>query len=68
MYIDYWVIAIFAVLFGICAWRNRNSGIEIGIQGTLDKLLHDKIIIIHNDEVLPYPRNSNSKRKRTKYV
>jgi hypothetical protein len=68
MFVDIWIFGVFAALFGVCAWWNRNSGIEIGIQGTLDKLLHDKVIMIQNDEVLPYPRSTSNKRKRTKYV
>ena len=68
MFVDIWIFGVFAALFGICAWWNRNSGIEIGIQGTLQKLIDDKVIIIQDDEVFPYPRNTNPKRKRAKYV
>jgi hypothetical protein len=68
MFVDIWVFGIFAGLFGVCAWWNRNAGIEIGIHGTLDKLIADKIIMVQNDEVMPYPRATSNKRKRNKYV
>lgn len=68
MFVDIWIFGIFAVMFGVCAWWNRNAGITIGIEGTLNKLVNDKVIMIQNDEVIPYPRPTNNKRKGAKYV
>ena len=56
MFVDVWIFGVFAILFGICAWWNRSAGITIGIEGTLDKLLHDKAIEIIGDKVIPYRR------------
>jgi len=62
MFIDIWVFGVFAILFGVCAWWNRNVGIEIGIQGTLSKLIDDKVIRIVDDEVLPYSSRAAKKK------
>jgi len=62
MFIDIWVFGVFAILFGVCAWWNRNVGIEIGIQGTLSKLIDDKVIRIVGDEVLPYSSRTAKKK------
>lgn len=60
MYLDYWVIAVFALLFGFCAWWNRSSGVKYGIEMTIQMLEINKIIAIENDEIVPF------KKKKTK--
>ena len=65
MYVDIWIFALFAGLFGLCAIWNRNAGIQQGIEGTLQKLIDEKVIRIVGDEVVPCNRQ---KKRRNKYV
>lgn len=65
MYVDIWVFGILAAVVGACAVWNRNAGIQQGIEGTLQKLVDDKIIRIVGDEVVPCTR---PKKRRNKYV
>jgi hypothetical protein len=59
MFIDLWIVGIFSLLFGACAWWNYRNGINDGIRATLAVLADDKIIAVENDKVVPY------KKKRT---
>lgn len=65
MYVDFWILLLFAGLVGVCAVWNRNVGIQMGIEGTLQKLIDDKIIRIVNDQVIPC---TPQKKRRSKYV
>jgi len=65
MYVDFWILGLFAILVGFCAVWNRNIGIQMGIEGTLQKLIDEKIIRIVGDEVIPCTRQ---KKRRSKYV
>jgi hypothetical protein len=51
MFVDIWIVALFSFLFGACAVYNYNRGITRGIEGTLDMLEKEKIIIIRGDDV-----------------
>lgn len=46
MYVDFWVLAIFVVLFGIMAVWNRNAGFDEGVRSTLTNLLELRVITI----------------------
>ena len=59
MFIDLWIVCIFSLLFGACAYINYNMGIRRGIEGTLDMLVDQKIITLEDDEVLPYRGENN---------
>lgn len=53
MYVDFWILSLFSVLFGICAVWNRKRGLQEDVQGTLELLKELKIIEIENDEIIP---------------
>jgi hypothetical protein len=59
MFIDLWIVSLFSLLFGACAYINYNMGIRRGIEGTLDMLVDQKIITLEDDEVLPYKGENN---------
>lgn len=44
MYVDLWVIAIFGVLFAVCAWWNRRSGFLDGGWMVINRLLDDGVV------------------------
>ena len=54
MFIDFWIVCIFSLLFGACAYINYNRGIKKGIEKTLLVLEEQKIIRINGEDVLPY--------------
>jgi hypothetical protein len=54
MFIDLWIVCIFSLLFGACAYINYNRGIKKGIEATLTVLEEQKIIRINGEDVLPY--------------
>jgi hypothetical protein len=54
MYLDPWMIGVIALMFGLCAWTSRRSGIVFGTVVTLQKLVDDKIVMVENDEIVPY--------------
>jgi hypothetical protein len=54
MFIDLWIVCIFSLLFGACAYINYNRGIKKGIETTLLVLEDQKIIRINGEDVLPY--------------
>lgn len=54
MFVDLWIFAIFALLFGFCAVFNFKLGVKRGIEGTLSLLEQEKIIRFEGEEVRPY--------------
>lgn len=58
MFIDIWVVCLFSILFGACAYINYNMGVRRGIEGTLGLLEDQKIISIIGDDVQPYQKES----------
>lgn len=54
MFVDIWVLSLFSLLFGVCAWWNRTAGLRDGIEGTLNTLLDNNIIEMNGNEVVPY--------------
>jgi hypothetical protein len=54
MFIEYWMIAVLIITFGICACYNRKIGIALGTIATLQRLVDDKIVAIENDKLVPY--------------
>lgn len=54
MFIDLWIVSLFSLLFGACAYINYNMGIRKGVEATLSVLEQEKIIRIDGDDVLPY--------------
>lgn len=54
MFIDLWIVVIFSLLFGACAYINYNRGVRKGIEATLTVLEKEKIIRIKGEDVLPY--------------
>lgn len=54
MFIDLWIVCLFSLLFGACAYINYNRGIKKGIEATLTVLEDQKIIRINGEDVLPY--------------
>lgn len=54
MFIDLWIVCLFSLLFGACAYINYNRGIRKGIETTLLVLEDQKIIRINGEDVLPY--------------
>jgi hypothetical protein len=61
MFLEYWQLAILAVLFGFCAVWNRISGLVNGQKyGTLlilKQLSDRKIIAVTGNTIIPYPTN-----------
>lgn len=54
MYVDLWIVALFSCLFGFCAVFNYTIGRRKGILDTLLLLESEKVIMVVNDEVVPY--------------
>jgi hypothetical protein len=54
MFIDLWIVCIFSLMFGACAYINYNRGVKKGVEGTLVVLQREKIIRINGEDVLPY--------------
>jgi hypothetical protein len=60
MFVDLWIVSLFSLLFGACAYINYNMGLRKGIEATLDVLENDKIIMMHGDQVVPYREGENN--------
>lgn len=67
MFVDLWIVSLFSILFGICAWWNHREGVKKGIQGTLTVLENEKIIMMKGDQVYPY-REAKRYKKGVKNV
>jgi hypothetical protein len=63
MFLEYWMIAVLAALFGVCALWNRKMGIALGAVATLQRLVDEKIVAIENDQLVPY-RNAWAPKPR----
>jgi hypothetical protein len=59
MFVDLWIVGIFAILVGICAVWNRNIGYREGIQDTVEQMLEDKLIGISGNKIVPYRNTEN---------
>lgn len=60
MFVDLWIVSLFSLLFGGCAWWNFNAGVKKGIESTLIVLAEQKVIRIEDDEVFPYSKGENN--------
>jgi hypothetical protein len=60
MFIDLWIVALFSVLYGICAWTSRAAGVKEGELNVLRRLIANDIIKIENDRIVPCERVKNS--------
>lgn len=49
MYLDYWMIAMVILSFGICAYYSRRSGFVLGAIATLQALEKERVIKIEED-------------------
>jgi hypothetical protein len=56
MFVDLWIVALFSLLFGGCAWCNYRKGVTDGITTTLNVLMDDKVISVVNDKIVPYKK------------
>lgn len=54
MFIDLYIVCLFSVLFGICAWWNFSAGVRRGIEATLAVLEKEKVIAFKGTDVVPY--------------
>jgi len=54
MFLEYWMIAVLALAFGLNALYNRKVGIAIGTIATLQRLVDDKVVLIEDDQIVPY--------------
>lgn len=54
MYVDVWILALFSLLFGACAYINYNMGVKKGVEATLTVLESEKIIVINGEDIEPY--------------
>jgi hypothetical protein len=54
MFLEYWMIAVLALAFGLNALYNRKVGIAVGTIATLQRLMEDKVVLIEDGEVVPY--------------
>ena len=46
MFVDFWILSLFSILFGICAIWNYRRGLNMGVAETLVALASEKIIKI----------------------
>lgn len=44
MYVDFWILLIFALLYGVMAVWNRKEGFRDGCNSTIDQLIDDGLI------------------------
>ncbi len=60
MVVDFWIIGLFATLFGICAVMNYKRGFRRGILVTVYALEKEKIISLdkNSNEIIPYRKTS----------
>ena len=68
MFLEYWMIAVLILAFGICAVYNRKVGHVEGIIGTLNRLIEEKVILIEEGEPVPYrnawaPKPARNRKK-----
>jgi hypothetical protein len=56
MFVDLWIVALFSLLFGGCAWWNYRKGVTDGITTTLNVLMDDKVISVVDDKIVPYKK------------
>jgi hypothetical protein len=54
MFVDIWIVSLFSLLFGVCAYINYNMGIKKGIETTLHILEAEKVIQIDGEDIQPY--------------
>jgi hypothetical protein len=54
MFVDIWVLALFSLLFGVCAWTSRSAGVKAGEVEILRRLHDAKIIMLENGRIVPY--------------
>lgn len=57
MFVDLWIVGLFSLLFGFCAWWNYKTGVTKGIETTLNVLSDAKVITISEDGVIPYRKS-----------
>lgn len=58
MFVDIWIVGLFSLLFGACAWWNYSSGVLRGVETTLQVLQDQKIIKIEEQGIVPYKKES----------
>jgi hypothetical protein len=63
MFVDLWIVALFSLLFGGCAWWNYRKGVTDGITTTLNVLLDDKVIDVIGDKIVPHKEPNKRRRK-----
>lgn len=56
MFVDLWILSLFAILFGLCAYFSSKSGQKHGAILVLQTLIDQKIIKIHDNKIVPYRR------------
>jgi hypothetical protein len=61
MFVDLWIVGLFSLLFGACAWWNHSAGVRKGIEATLAVLEQEKVIRFDNGDVVPYSKKKGSK-------
>lgn len=49
MYLDYWMIAMLILSFGVCAFISRRQGFVLGATATLQALERERVIKIEED-------------------
>lgn len=60
MFVDFWVLSLFSILFGVCAVWNFKRGKQIGTAETIVSLAIEKIIkITPNGEIVSYDNPKN---------
>lgn len=60
MFVDIWIVGLFSLLFGFCAWWNFTSGVKRGIETTLFVLEKEKVISIVAEGVVPYRKGKKA--------
>lgn len=56
MFVDLWIVSLFSLLFGACAYINYNMGVKKGIETTLFILEEQKVIQIDGEDIQPYKK------------
>lgn len=59
MFVDIWILSIFAVLFGTCAGWSRYTGYRSGVKDTIQHMINDRFISIVNNRVVAYRKESS---------
>ena len=70
---DIWIVGLLSVLIiSVCAvssyWRGRNEGLVLGIEKSLDILMHQKIVHIDEKNEIHQYDSEIAKRAREKYI